>query len=80
MVTFSENELLMIVLLLDKEEEEQVKTKKKRKWVHRAWKRGPTERKFATLYTELMDNEAVSFFIYISECQKIHSIYFSLFI
>lgn len=61
MTTLSENKLLMIALILDEEEEEQVV--KKRKWVHQAWTKRPTEGEFSTLYKELMD-DGTKFFEY----------------
>lgn len=61
MTMFSENDLLMIALILDEEEEE--KAVKKRMWVHKAWKKRPTEGEFSTLYKELMD-DGTKFFEY----------------
>ncbi|KAL4084999.1 hypothetical protein QTP88_027849 [Uroleucon formosanum] len=66
------NDLLMIALILDEEEEE--KAVKKRMWVHKAWKKRPTEGEFSTLYKELMD-DGTKFFEYFSECVKERYVY-----
>lgn len=55
MAEFSGVVLAMIAIILAEEKEAEHKLKK-RKWVHKAWKKRGSEGEFATLYKKLIED------------------------